>query len=40
MKKITKYIEKFIDIYEDNLDDFYDMFKTFDEAGQIDISGL
>jgi hypothetical protein len=40
LKKIKKYIEKFINIYEDDLDDFYEMFKTLDEAGFIDISSL
>lgn len=40
LKKIKKYIEKFINIYEDDLDDFYEMFKTFDEGGFIDISSL
>lgn len=40
IKKISKRIEEFINIYEDDLHQFYDMFKTFDEGGQIDISGL
>lgn len=30
LKKISKYIEKFINIYEDDLEEFYDMFKTLD----------
>lgn len=40
LKKIKKYIEKFINIYEDDIDDFYEMFKTLDEGGFIDISSL
>jgi Ca2+-binding EF-hand superfamily protein len=37
---VLKYINKFINIYEDDLEEFYDMFKTFDEKGFIDISEL
>ena len=40
MKKIIKHIEKFINIYEDDLNDFYDMFGVLDKGGKIDISAL
>ena len=40
LKKISKHIEKFINIYEDDLEEFYDMFNTLDEGGFIDIAGL
>ena len=40
MKKVNKYIERFINIYEDDLNDFYGMFKTFDDKGFVNISEL
>jgi len=40
MKKIIKHIEKFINIYEDDLNDFYDMFGVLDKGGKVDISAL
>ena len=33
-----KYLKKFYTIYQDNLDDFYDIFITLDKNGEIDIA--
>lgn len=37
---MRKHLEKFIDIYEDDVQDFYDVFKAFDEGGAIDIADV
>jgi hypothetical protein len=40
LKRIVKHIEKFINIYEDDLNEFYELFKILDSGGRIDLSGL
>lgn len=36
--KLRKYIEKFVDIYEDDVEDFYELFETLDKGATVDIS--
>lgn len=38
--KLVKHLEKFVDIYEDDVEDFYDIFKTIDDGGAIDIADV
>ena len=40
LAKIMKTIQKFINIYEDDLNEFYDLFATLDKGGKINISEL
>ena len=35
-----KHLESFVDIYEDDVEDFYDIFKTLDEGNLIDIADV
>ena len=38
--RLHKHIEKFVDIYEDDVEDFYDLFDTLDQGGSIDITNV